>query len=93
MELTFQPRDDHRFPALNLGIAVSKSGGTAGAVVNAANEAAVEAFINGKLAFNEIVRACETVLENHNFDPNPSLDELIRCDRWAREEFHKWMFA
>ena len=93
MELSFFPRDDERFPALKLGIEVAAKGGTSGAVLNAANEAAVESFLNGKLAFNEIVPACRTVLENHNFDPNPALGDLIKLDRWAREEFDKWMFA
>ncbi|HTN74000.1 MAG TPA: 1-deoxy-D-xylulose-5-phosphate reductoisomerase, partial [Pirellulaceae bacterium] len=59
----------------------------------AANEAAVAAFLAGELKFTEIVPACRAVLSEHNFDPRPTLDELIRLDRWAREEVTRWTFA
>jgi 1-deoxy-D-xylulose-5-phosphate reductoisomerase len=55
-------------------------------VVNAANEAAVGAFLSGKLQFNEIVPACRRVLDAHTFEPAPSLSRLFELDRWAREE-------
>ncbi|MFM2097071.1 MAG: 1-deoxy-D-xylulose 5-phosphate reductoisomerase, partial [Planctomycetota bacterium] len=89
--LQFEPPDRDRFPALNLGYEVARSGGTAGAVLNAANEAAVAGFLAGQLGFTEIVPACRSVLENHHFDPQPSLDDLLRIDRWAREEVSRWV--
>jgi len=86
MELRFEPPDFERFGALLLGLEVAKAGGTAGAVLNGANEGAVIAFIEGRLGFNEIVPTCKKVLENHNFDPQPTLDQVIRLDKWARQE-------
>jgi 1-deoxy-D-xylulose-5-phosphate reductoisomerase len=91
LRLEFEPPDEQRFPALGLGKAVARSGGTAGAVLNAANEAAVTAFLEGKLAFVEIVPACRSIVENHPFDPAPTLEELLRLDGWARQEVVRWM--
>jgi 1-deoxy-D-xylulose-5-phosphate reductoisomerase len=89
--LDFEPPDYDRFPALLLGKQVAQAGGTSGAVLNAANEAAVAEFLDGKLAFTEIVPACREVLDQHNFDPNPTLDQLLELDRWARQEIMKWI--
>ena len=91
MQLDFEPPDEQRFPALRLGHEVAGRGGTAGAVLNAANEAAVAQFLQGNIHFTEIVPACRTVLENHNFDPNPTLDQLLGIDAWAREEVTRWV--
>ncbi len=93
MTLTLEPPDEERFPALRLGREAARAGGTAGAVLNAANEAAVAGFLQGELRFNEIVPTCERVLGHHDFDPNPTLDELVRLDRWAREEVVRWVCA
>jgi 1-deoxy-D-xylulose-5-phosphate reductoisomerase len=82
----FFPPDFDRFPALKLGLEVAAQGGTAGAVLSAANEAAVAAFLAGELQFNDIVPACRRVLELHPFDPSPTLETLFELDRWAREE-------
>ena len=90
-QLDFQPPDFDRFPALSLGLEVARAGGTAGAVLNAANESAVQHFLNGKLRFTQIVTACRDVLEKHTFDVNPSLDTLLKVDAWAREEIAKWV--
>jgi len=86
MELHFEPPDLERFGALRLGLEVAAAGGTAGAVLNGANEAAVAAFLDGRLSFCEIVPACQSILQNHNFDPNPSLEQVLEADRWARQE-------
>ncbi len=88
--LELEPVDLERFPAIELGWLVARRGGTCGAVVNAANEAAVEMFLAGKIKFTEIVAGCQRILENHNFDPSPELGELMRLDRWAREEISRW---
>ncbi len=90
MRLDFEPPDPERFPALALGLEVARAGGTAGAVFNAANEAAVAEFRAGKLHFTEIVPRCRAVLEQHQFDPRPSLEQLFALDRWARQEVMRW---
>ncbi len=87
------PADFERFPALELGFEVARQGGTTGAVLNAANEAAVEAFLNGQIGFTDIVASCRTILDHHEFDPNPDLNELIKIDAWARQEIAKWILA
>ncbi len=86
MELKFEPPDLERFGALRLGLEVAAAGGTAGAVLNGANEAAVAAFLDGRIRFSEIVPACRSVLEHHNFDPNPTMEQALEADHRAREE-------
>jgi 1-deoxy-D-xylulose-5-phosphate reductoisomerase len=93
LQLDFEPPDFERFGALKLGLDVARSGGTAGAVLNAANEAAVAAFLDGEIGFHEIVPVCRSVLENHTFDPRPTLEQLLDLDRWAREEVLRWVCA
>lgn len=85
-DLTLLPADPERFPALTLGFEVARSGGTSGAVVNAANEVAVDSFLKEQIRFTDIVPLCQKVLENHTYDPTPSLTQLLQADRWARDE-------
>ena len=91
LHLEFHPPDHERFPALQLGHEVAHAGGTAGVVVNAANEAAVHEFLAGRIRFTDIVTACRAVLEHHHFDPNPSLSDLHRLDVWVRPEILRWV--
>ncbi len=93
MRLDFEPPDEDRFPALKLGREVAAAGGTAGAVLNAANEAAVASFLAGKLPFGKIVPACREVLEHHSFVANPTLAELHELDAWARQEIERWILV
>jgi len=88
--LEFEPPDLARFPAVRLGHEAAARGGTAGAVLNAANEEAVRGFLAGDLAFNDIAAVTERVLGEHSFLAEPSLDEIRRLDAWAREEVAKW---
>lgn len=92
-QLEFEPADERRFPALTLGFECARAGGTSGAVLNAANEAAVAAFLAGDLHFTEIVPACRSVLESHHFEAEPTLHDLETLDLWAREEVTKWVCA
>jgi 1-deoxy-D-xylulose-5-phosphate reductoisomerase len=85
------PPNDVQRAALELGFEVIRRGGTAGAVLNAANEAAVAAFLAGNLGFQEIVTACREVLEQHQIIASPTLDQLLAADRWAREEIEAWI--
>ncbi|MGL4420637.1 MAG: 1-deoxy-D-xylulose-5-phosphate reductoisomerase [Gemmataceae bacterium] len=89
-QLSFQPPDRETFPALNLGFEVARRGGSCGAVLNAANEAAVERFLNGTLPFLDIAHVCRIVLEHHDFDPSPDLPGLLALDQWARQEVRRW---
>ena len=91
MHLDFHPPDFERFGALELGLEVAGLGGTSGAVLNGANEAAVAAFIDGRLGFHQIVPACRDVLRNHNYDPSPALADVLAADRWARKELVHWI--
>lgn len=88
--LDFLVPDLDAFPALQLGFEVARRGGASGAVLNAANEVAVQRFLDGTLKFTEIPRACREILNAHNDDPHPTLGELLRQDAWAREEMKRW---
>ncbi len=84
--LHFYEPDAERFPALRLGHEVAARGGTLGAVLNAANESAVQLFRDGAIGFNDITRVTERALENHQWNPEPTLAELMEADHWARDE-------
>jgi len=84
--LNFEPPDLERFPALRLGYEVARVGGTAGAVLNAANEAAVDAFQKGCIRFVDIVDMTAKVLERHRIVPDPDLETLLSADAWARDQ-------
>ena len=88
--LELSPPDLDAFPGLQLGFEVARRGGSSGAVLNAAKEVAVERFLNYDLPFTEIPRACKAVLEAHEFDPSPTLTDLLRLDGWARKETTRW---
>jgi 1-deoxy-D-xylulose-5-phosphate reductoisomerase len=90
LRLEFEPPDLGRFPALALGREVAAAGGTAGAVLSAANEAAVERFLHGELRLTQIVPACRAIVERHPFKADPTLEELLAMDAWAREELKRW---
>jgi 1-deoxy-D-xylulose-5-phosphate reductoisomerase len=85
LSLNFQPPDFERFPALRLAYDVAERRGTAGAVLNAANETAVSAFLTGELSFGMICRVVELTIRRHTLQSQPSLDHLLEADRWARQ--------
>lgn len=88
--LRFEQPDRDTFEALELGFEVVRRGGTCGAVLNAANEAAVGRFLNGELAFLDIARCCRAVLSSHDYETRPTLERLLALDRWARQEVARW---
>jgi len=90
LELTLLPVDRERFPAISLGFEVARVGGTAGAVVNAANEEAVGLFLDGRIRFTDIVPACQNALDHHNHEHTASIQRLLELDRWARAEVRRW---
>ncbi len=85
-ELTFEAVDSGRFPLLGLAYQAGRCGGTAPAVMNAANEVAVECFLGGKISFLAIHRVVESVLGGHNVIHRPDLEDILEAGRRAREE-------
>jgi 1-deoxy-D-xylulose-5-phosphate reductoisomerase len=85
-KLTFEKPNVKMFRALPLGYEVARNGGTAAAVFNAANEAAVEEFLAGRIRFVSIVELIEHCLNKHNIKHTASLEELLEADAWARKE-------
>lgn len=83
-EWTFSPVDVARYPALLLGYTAGKLGGTAPAVLNAANEEAVSLFLAGAIPFGEIVSLVEATLMAHAPGAADSLDAILAADKWAR---------
>jgi 1-deoxy-D-xylulose-5-phosphate reductoisomerase len=84
--LTFAKPDFRTFRALPLAYEVARTGGTAPVVFNAANEAAVEEFLAGRIAFVNIVEFIEHCLDKHSIKTEVSLEELLEVDDWARRE-------
>jgi 1-deoxy-D-xylulose-5-phosphate reductoisomerase len=82
--LEFFPVDRRRFPSLDLAYAALREGGTAPAVLNAANEVAVGAFLSRRLEFPGIPRVVESVLRRHRSAPVTSLASVLEADAWSR---------
>ncbi|OQX28453.1 MAG: 1-deoxy-D-xylulose-5-phosphate reductoisomerase [Desulfobacteraceae bacterium IS3] len=83
--LTFQKPDTNKFPCLKLAFKACEQGGTLPAVLNAANEVAVYAFLNRRISFPDIPAMIEKVMERHTIIRNPSLSDILEADRLARE--------
>lgn len=81
----FAAADQERFPALALALAAGRRGGTLPAVMNAANEVAVHAFLSRRAAFQQIPVLVEQVMQAHQIISTPNLDDILTADRWARE--------
>ena len=84
-KLDFEAPRIKDFPALELARRAGNVGGTLPAVMNAANEVAVDGFLNDKISFPGIWDHVSKVMDNHEIVNNPSVDELIQSDKWARE--------
>jgi 1-deoxy-D-xylulose-5-phosphate reductoisomerase len=82
--LTFEAPDPEKFPALRLAREAGTTGGTLPAVLNAANEIAVPAFLDGKILFPAIWHIVEAVMKRHKTVAHPGLDEILKADAWAR---------
>ncbi len=83
--LEFEAPDLQRFPCLRLAQQAAEAGGSSPAVLNAANEIAVAAFLNGQLRFNGIPALIAAVLDAHASETVASLEHVLELDRWARE--------
>lgn len=84
--LTFEEPDTERFPALELARRAGEVGGTLPAVLNAANEVAVEAFVNRKLSFLGITEMVRRTMDAHEVVEHPTLKKILEADAWARRE-------
>ena len=87
--LTFRDPDPERYPALALGYRAAQAGGVAGAVLNAADEVAVESFLQGRIPFPDIARRVRDALDAHARTPAqgaPTIDDVLDADRRVREE-------
>lgn len=84
-QLTFKKLDTKRFPSVNLCYEVIKQGGTLPTVLNAANEVAVDAFLNQEIGFKDIIKIVSKVIDKHQNALNPSINDIIYQDREARK--------
>jgi 1-deoxy-D-xylulose-5-phosphate reductoisomerase len=84
--LDFVEPDFERFPCLGLAYRALREGGSAAAVVNAANEVVVDAFLGGAIGYLDIPKTIAAVLDRHAVQKRPGLQELLRIDAWARSE-------
>jgi 1-deoxy-D-xylulose-5-phosphate reductoisomerase len=82
--LSFEAPDEKRFPALRLAREAGEAGGTLPGVFNAANEVAVEAFLEGRISFPRIWGMVESVMQEHRTEKNPNLESIVAADQWAR---------
>jgi len=83
--LTFEAPDLDRFPALGLAFQAAEVGGSLPCVLSAANEAAVDLFLNGQIPFTGIAERVKRAMDAHTVVANPKLDELLQIDAWARQ--------
>jgi 1-deoxy-D-xylulose-5-phosphate reductoisomerase len=82
--LTFEEPDVERFPAIELARRAGEVGGTLPAVLNAANEIAVEAFVNRKINFPQITELVRRTMDAHKVVSHPTLEQILVADNWAR---------
>lgn len=83
--MNFQAPDKKRFPCLELGYEAKRAGGSMPAVLNAANEVAVQNFLNQKISFVEIPKIIAKTMRQHRVLRNPKLTDILQADFWARE--------
>ena len=82
--LTFEKPDLDTFRGLKLAFEAGKIGGTMPCIMNGANEVAVEAFLKGQAGFLQIYDLIENAMDKANVEYNPSLEQLLAADQWAR---------
>ncbi|UFJ42159.1 1-deoxy-D-xylulose-5-phosphate reductoisomerase [Brevibacillus humidisoli] len=88
-KLNFAEMDYERFPLLRLAYDCGRTGGTLPTVLNAANEVAVERFLQGEISFLAIEQIVERVCSDHHVQYDPALEEIFAADAWARREARK----
>ena len=83
-DLTFENPDYNRFPCIALGFKVLERFGSSGAALNLSNDYAVYRFLNGEIQFTDIPKINESVLEEHPWIEEPSLEDLLELDEWVK---------
>lgn len=83
--LNFRKPDTELFPCLKYAIEAGKAGGTMPAVLNAANEVCVKKFLENKIKFLDIAKIVKKAMDSHDAIQNPTLEQILEVDRWARE--------
>lgn len=89
--LTFETPDMEKFPCLALAYRSCEAGGTLPCVLNAANEAAVDAFLKKRIAFVDIPEAIRYTLDAHQHIAHPDISDILTADRWARQTADTWI--
>ena len=84
MAMTFEPMDPALYPCFPLALEAGRRGGTYPAVLCASDEVAVEHFLEGRLAFTQIPKVVEGVLERHEGASADNLEDILEADQWAR---------
>jgi 1-deoxy-D-xylulose-5-phosphate reductoisomerase len=85
-QLTFEPPDPERFPALKLARQAGEVGGTLPAVLNAANEVAVDAFLHRRISYVQISELVSRTMSRHQIISHPDLPQILAADQWARAD-------
>ena len=88
-EMTFKPLDPSRYPCFELALEVAKRGGTWPAVLNGADEMAVEAFLDGRIKFTDIPVVIERALQDFTSKEDPTIDDIIEASTWGKERVEK----
>jgi len=96
--LTFEAPDLEKFPCLKLALEAGRRNGTYPAVLSAADDIAVDLFLQGHIRFVDIARVVEEALDRHQSIPNPTLEQILAADAWAREsvteiETKRWTYS
>lgn len=92
-QLNFGSIDHQRFPLLQMAIEAGQRGGTYPAVLAAADEIAVQQFLDTRIGFREIASAVESVLSDHDGIADPELEDILAADEWARRRAADWITA
>ena len=87
--LHFEPVDFEKFPCLSHAYTATKVGGTLPTVLSSADEVAVHAFLNKHIGFMDIPTIIETVMNQHDVEPHPNLNDILAADRWAKSTAHQ----
>ena len=84
-ELTFEPPDLEKFPCIALAYAALRRGGSAPAVLNTANDLAVDAFLNDRISFLDIPAILEKAIEQHPYAAHPTMEDIEELQTWTRD--------
>jgi 1-deoxy-D-xylulose-5-phosphate reductoisomerase len=91
--LSFSQPDPRRFPCLSLALEAGSRGGTFPAVMAAADEVAVDHFLGSHITFLDIAKVIEATLSAHPGASDPTLEEVLAADTWARQWAEDWLRA